>query len=125
MHYEIRSQDASSSDPPTMGSTVTRWLPKKDRVPAYGARRASGLTSQARTRDARRGGHCHICKPATTTFASPVRMRTGRGTTSAADTKPIWDAASYPLRGSPDTPTGRCCNTDPTEHPGSGPSQNG
>ena len=29
MHYEIRSQDASSSDPPTMGSTVTRRLPKK------------------------------------------------------------------------------------------------
>src|SRR5580693_136264 len=36
MHYEIRSQDASSSDPPTMGSTVTRRLPKKDRVPAQG-----------------------------------------------------------------------------------------
>ena len=36
MHYEIRSQDASSSDPPTMGSTVTRRLPKKDRVPVHG-----------------------------------------------------------------------------------------
>ena len=38
MHYEIRSQDASSSDPPTMGSTVTRWLPKKDRVPVQQGR---------------------------------------------------------------------------------------
>jgi len=42
MHYEIRSQDASSSDPPTMGSTVTRWLPKKDRVPAQGERTGRG-----------------------------------------------------------------------------------
>jgi hypothetical protein len=124
MHYEIRSQDASSSDPPTMGSTVTRRLPKKDRVPAQGgARRPRELRSQARPRDARRGGHCHICKPAKTTFASPVRMRTGRGTTSAADTKTIWESAGYPLRDGPETPTGRCCNTDPTEHhPGSGPS---
>src|SRR5580692_5516851 len=56
MHYEIRSQDASSSDPPTMGSTVTRRLPKKDRVPAQGgARRPRELRSQARPRDARRG----------------------------------------------------------------------
>jgi len=36
MHYEIRKQDASSSDPPTTGSTVTRRLPKEDRVPAEG-----------------------------------------------------------------------------------------
>src|SRR5580692_13190436 len=42
MHYEIRSQDASSSDPPTMGSTVTRRLPKKDRVPAQGSAPAEG-----------------------------------------------------------------------------------
>jgi hypothetical protein len=123
MHYEIRSQDASSSDPPTMGSTVTRRLPKKARVPAQGARAGRGTRLTGAARDARRGGHCHICKPAKTTFASPVRMRTGRGTTSAADTKTIWDPAGYPLRDSPQTPTGRCCNTDPTEHhPGSGPS---
>src|SRR5579859_1035921 len=42
MHYEIRSQNASSSDPPTMGSTVTRWLPKNDRVPAQGERTGRG-----------------------------------------------------------------------------------
>ena len=63
MHYEIRSQDASSSDPPTMGSTVTRRLPKEDRVPAQGGARRPGelgsrageLDSQVRPRDARRG----------------------------------------------------------------------
>jgi hypothetical protein len=33
------------------------------------------------------GGHCHICDPAKTTFASRVREHTGRGTTSAAGTK--------------------------------------
>jgi hypothetical protein len=59
-------------------------------------------------------------------FASQVRKRAGRGTTSAADTKPIWDPASYPLRDTPETPLGRCCNTDPTEyHPSSGPSKEG
>jgi hypothetical protein len=29
MHYESRQQDASSSDPPTTGSTVTRRLLRK------------------------------------------------------------------------------------------------
>ena len=52
MHYEIRSQDASSSDPPTKGSTVTRRLPKKDRVPAQGER-------------AGRGNSAHRCGPGT------------------------------------------------------------
>jgi hypothetical protein len=33
MHYEIRSQKSSSSDPPTTGSTVTQGLPIEDRVP--------------------------------------------------------------------------------------------
>ena len=46
MHYEIRSQDASSSDPPTMGSTVTRRLPEKDRVPAQGQRAGRGNSAR-------------------------------------------------------------------------------
>jgi len=70
-----------------------------------------------------RGGHRHIYQPAKTTLASQVRKRTGRGTTSAAGTETIRDPGSYPLRDTPDTPLGRCCNTGPTEHhPSSGPS---
>jgi hypothetical protein len=69
------------------------------------------------------GRHCHISQPAKTTLASQVRKRTGRGTTSAAGTKTIWDPGSHPLLDTPETPSGRCCNTDPTEHhPSSGPS---
>jgi len=122
MHYKSRSQDASSSDPPTIGSTVTRWLPKKIACQLTG-RAGRGNSADAGRPGTRGGEHRHISQTAKTTLASQMRKRTGRGTTSAADTKTVRDPASYPLRDGPDTPTGRCCNTDPTEHhPGSGPS---
>jgi len=55
-----------------------------------------------------------------------VPKRTGRGSISAAATATIWDSRGYPLRDTPDTPLGRCCNTDPAKHyPGSGASKKG
>jgi len=56
MHYEIREQDASSSDPPTTGSTVTRRLPKEDRVPAEGGRAGASELAPAQMRPSARGG---------------------------------------------------------------------
>ena len=61
MHYEIRKQDASSSDPPTTSSTVTRRLPKEDRVPAEGG--APGRVNSPRHNSSlvrEEGRHCHI-----------------------------------------------------------------
>ena len=58
MHHEIRLQDASSSDPPTTGSTVTRWLPKETRVPAAGARRGERARSGAYRSERPRSGTC-------------------------------------------------------------------
>lgn len=54
MHYESRQQDASSSDPPTTGSTVTRRLPRKiacqlkGGAPGEGTRPALGGPSTRR-----------------------------------------------------------------------------
>ena len=70
--------------------------------------------------------HCHFHQPAKTASASLVPKRTGRGSTSAAETATIRDPGSYPLRDTPDTLLGRCCNTDPAQHhPGSGASEKG
>jgi len=39
-----------------------------------------------------------------------------RGSTSTATTASVRDPRRHPLRHTPDTPLGRCCNTDPARH---------
>ena len=76
MHYEIRSQKSSSSDPPTTGSTVTQGLP--DQRPAC-HRQGSHRRQGGRPRDRRvREGGTAIPSPATTASASIVPMYADR-----------------------------------------------
>ena len=106
-----RNSRASCGGAPGRASSLRR-IPK----------RATSLRHMP-PRDARRGGDCHICKPAKTAFASQVHGRTGRGPASAAGAKTIRDPAGYALRDRRETPAGRRGNTGPAEHhPGSGPS---
>ena len=97
MHYEIRSQDASSSDPPTKGSSGDRDGYRQRSRASYGlARGESRRPKRASARE--EGRHCHSDQSAKTALASQVRQRTGRGRTAAADTATSWDPGSYPLR---------------------------
>jgi hypothetical protein len=72
-------------------------------------RQASGIPRAAATGE----GVCHDYVP----------KHADRGPTSTAATATIRAARGHPLRHTPDTPLGRCCNTDPAKHyPGSGSS---
>src|ERR1700677_1878814 len=127
MHYEIRSQEASSSDPPTTGSSGDPGgYRQKTACHLRLARGRARSPSSEGLAVCREGRHCHFIQPAKTAFASVVPKRTGRGSTSAASSATIRDPGRYPLRGTPDTPLGRCCNTGPAKHyPGSRASEKG
>ena len=79
MHYEIRSQKSSSSDPPTTGSTVTQGVTgSKTACRREGPQRRQG-SRPAGPGHVREGRHCHFRQPATTASASVVPKHADRG----------------------------------------------
>jgi hypothetical protein len=93
-------------------------------VPGHGARGTAEAVRSATL--ALEGSRCHFTQPANTAFASIVPEHASRGPTSTAAIATSRDPRRHPVRHTPDTPLGRCCNTDPAKHyPGSGASKKG
>ena len=113
MHHEIRQQKASSSDPPTTGSSGDPGV-TDPRSLAESVTLSRRLTKGDRHSTAFTGVRLHRAKP-----HAPASAAT-RGT-------PItWDADDKSAAKSPEIPLDRCCHTGPAKHhPSSGTTEKG
>jgi len=119
-HHEIRPQKASSSDPPTTGSSGDPRVTDQE-IASHRASREPAIFDRR---------PCHHCL--FTASASALHKR-ALPCNTAQDEPPSSRIAAGPvLRRRPtkaqtlETPLGRCCHTDPAKHhPSSGTTEKG